>query len=220
MREFSVPRTCRGNGHEASGRCKSAGVEDLLNERPEARGAGRGEVRLVGIELLAVDIDQTRIAGTVEAVKRHRCRRADEEREARELRWVPFTGQFQPLTSLSSGGRNKVPIVAAISLNAAGHPIHAKVSPIAGVTSEALPGWAMQQLSSSCSVLSDRLACLRSVVAAGCSQIAVVTGGRHPNTPPEFRWINILLGNLQTSFSGTFHAFDFGIDAKRYLGGF
>lgn len=25
-----------------------------------------------------------------------------------ELRWVPFTGQFQPLTSLTSGGRNRV----------------------------------------------------------------------------------------------------------------
>ncbi len=108
------------------------------------------------------------------------------------------------------GSENKVPIVAAISLNAAGHPIHAKISPVTGFTSEALADWARQHLSSSCSVLSDGLACFRSVDAAGCSHTAVVTGGRHPNDLPEFRWINILVGNLKTSFSGTFHAFDYG----------
>jgi hypothetical protein len=69
-------------------------------------------------------------------------------------------------------------------------------------------------------VLSDGLACFRSVVAAGCSHTAVVTGGRHPNDLPEFRWINILLGNLKTSFSGTFHAFRFDKYANRYLGAF
>ena len=107
------------------------------------------------------------------------------------------------------GSENKVPIVSAISLNAAGHPIYAKISPVTGFVSEAIAGWAQQHLSSRCSVLSDGLACFRSVVAAGCSHTAVVTGGRHQNDLPEFRWINILLGNLKTSFSGTFHAFKF-----------
>ena len=68
-------------------------------------------------------------------------------------------------------------------------------------------------------MLSDGLACFRSVVAAGCSHTAVVTGGHHPNELPKFRWINILLGNLKTSFSGTFHAFKFDKYAKRYLEG-
>jgi len=30
------------------------------------------------------------------------------KRRQRRLRWVPFTGQFQPLTSLTPGGRNRV----------------------------------------------------------------------------------------------------------------
>ncbi len=84
------------------------------------------------------------------------------------------------------GSENKVPIVAAISLNAAGHPIHTKISPVTGFTSEALADWARQHLSSSCAVLSDGLACFRSVVAAGCSHTAVVAGGRHPNDLPSF----------------------------------
>jgi hypothetical protein len=82
------------------------------------------------------------------------------------------------------GSENKVPIIAAISLNAAGHPIHAKISPVTGFTSEALADWARQHLSSSCFVLSDGLACFRLVVAAGCSHTAVVTGGRHPTDCP------------------------------------
>jgi transposase-like protein len=131
-----------------------------------------------------------------------------------------YLGGERPGGKAGRGSENKVPIVAAISLNAAGHPIHAKISPVAGFTSEALGDWAKKHLSNSCSVLSDGLACFRSVVAAGCSHTAVVTGGRHPNDLPQFRWINILLGNLKTSFSGTFHAFNFDKYAKRYLGGF
>jgi hypothetical protein len=105
-------------------------------------------------------------------------------------------------------------------LNAAGHPIHARISPVAGLTSEAFADWARQHLSSSCSVLSDGLDCFRLVVAAGCSHTAVINGGHHPNDLPKFRWINILLGNLKTSSGGTFHTFNFDKYAKRYLGGF
>ena len=44
--------------------------------------------------------------------------------------------------------------------------------------------------------------------------------GRHPNELPVFRWINTVLGNLKTSFSGTFHALKFDKYADRYLGAF
>jgi hypothetical protein len=44
---------------------------------------------------------------------------------------------------------------------------------------------------------------------ANCYHKAVVTGGKHPNHLPQFRWINKLLGNLKTSFSGTFHVFNY-----------
>ena len=91
------------------------------------------------------------------------------------------------------GSENKVPIVAAVSLNEAGHPIYAKISPLVGFSS---------------------------VAAAGCIHQAVVTGGKHPNELPVFRWNNILLGNMKTSFSGFFHAFNFDKYTRRYLGGF
>lgn len=78
----------------------------------------------------------------------------------------------------------------------------------------------MQHLATGSQVLSDVLACLCSVVSAGCSHQANVTGGRHPNDLPQFRWVNTLLGNLKTSLSGTFHAFSFDKYARRYLGSY
>jgi hypothetical protein len=45
-------------------------------------------------------------------------------------------------------------------------------------------------------VLSDGLACFRSLTIAGCSDQVVVTGGKHPKDLPAFRWINTLLSNL------------------------
>jgi hypothetical protein len=58
-------------------------------------------------------------------------------------------------------------------------------------------------------VLSDGLACFRSVTTAACSHEAVVSGGKHSNDLPEFRWINILFGNLKTGISGALHALIF-----------
>ena len=99
--------------------------------------------------------------------------------------------------------------MAAVSLNEAGHLIHAKMTPAMGFSSEAIEHWAAQNLAPGSAVLSDCLACFRAVTTAGCHHHAIVTGGKHPNDPPQFRWINTLLGNLKTSLSGTFHASDF-----------
>jgi len=91
---------------------------------------------------------------------------------------------------------------------------------VLGFTSESISAWAGKHLAAGSAVLSDGLACFRSVTTAGCSHQAVVTGGKHPNELPQFRWINTLLGNLKTSLNGTFHAFNFDKYARRYLGGY
>jgi len=118
------------------------------------------------------------------------------------------------------GSEKKIPIVAAISLNEAGHPIHVRITAVTGFSSEAISDWAKRHLRRGSQVLSDGLACFRAVTAADCHHKAVVTSGKHPNDLPQFRWINTLLGNLKTSFCGTFHAFSFDKYARRYLGGF
>jgi len=131
-----------------------------------------------------------------------------------------YLGGERPCGKAGRGSENKIPIVAAVSLSEAGHPIHAKITPVTGFSSEALGAWARENLDPGCAVLSDGLACFRSVTTAGCSYEAIVTGGKHPNDLPQFRWINTLLGNLKTSLSGTFHGFKFDKYARRYLGGY
>jgi hypothetical protein len=120
-----------------------------------------------------------------------------------------FLGGERPGGKAGRGSENKIPIVAAVSLSEAGHPIHAEITPVAGFSSEAVGAWARENLAPGCAVISDGLAGLRSVTTAGSSHEAIVTGGKHPNDLPQFRWNNTLLGNLKTSLSGTFHAFNF-----------
>jgi transposase-like protein len=131
-----------------------------------------------------------------------------------------YLGGERPGGKAGRGSENKFPIVAAVSLNEAGHPIHAKITAVSGFSSQAIADWAQRHLAPGSHVLSDGLACFRAVTTANCHHQAVVTGGKHPKDLPQFRWINTLLGNLKTSFSGTFHAFNFDKYARRYLGGY
>lgn len=51
--------------------------------------------------------------------------------------------------------------------------------------------------------------------------LALVTGsGRASAEHPEFRWVNIMLGNLKNALTGTYHAFKFAKSASRYLADF
>ena len=83
-----------------------------------------------------------------------------------------------------------------------------------------LTDWAKAALTPGSLVLADGLACFTGVIAAGCSHQALIIGLRKPNQVPEFRWVNTLLGNLKTSFSGAYHAFDFAKYGTRYLAAF
>ena len=104
------------------------------------------------------------------------------------------------------GSENKVPIVAAVSLDENGHPIHVKVSKVKAFSFVAIADWAQNTLARGCEVISDGLACFRAVAEVGCIHHPTIVKGRHPKDLPEFRWINTVISNLKTSFSGTFHA--------------
>ena len=118
------------------------------------------------------------------------------------------------------GSENKIPFVAAVSLSDDGHPLRAKLSPVPGFTLQAIARWASLHLAPGSSVRSDGLACFSAVTAAGCTHQPTVVAGRKPRDLPEFQWINTVLGNLKTSLTGSYHAFDFGKYAARYLAAF
>lgn len=115
------------------------------------------------------------------------------------------------------GSENKVPFIAAVSVDDDGHPRYAKMTPVPGFTRKALAAWAAGALHPGCHVISDGLACFAGVVDAGCEHDPTVVGNRKPKDLPEFLWVNIILGNLKTSLGGAYHAFDFAKYGARYL---
>lgn len=118
------------------------------------------------------------------------------------------------------GSENKTPFVAAVSISADGRPLRVKLTPVSGFTLQAIEQWAKVSLAPGSSVLSDGLACFSAVTAAGCTHQRTVVAGRKPTELPQFQWVNTVLGNLKTSLSGSYHAFNFSKYAARYLGAF
>ena len=118
------------------------------------------------------------------------------------------------------GSENKVAFVAAISLTEEDRPLRVRLTPVPGFTLKAVAAWAKDHLAPGSAVFSDGLACFGAVTEAGCSHQPTVIAGRKPKDVPEFKWINTILGNLKTSLSGCFHAFDFRKYAARYLAAF
>ena len=72
-----------------------------------------------------------------------------------------YLGGEHPGGKAGRGSENKIPIIAAVSLNEAGHPIHARISAVSGFSSEAIADWAKRHLMPGSHVLSDGLACFR-----------------------------------------------------------
>jgi hypothetical protein len=115
------------------------------------------------------------------------------------------------------GSENKVPFVAAMSLNDVGRPMYIKMAPVPGFALKAISKWAKVDLSPGCVVISDGSACFADVTE---QPHAIIAGGRKPKDLPEFKWINTALGDLKASLGGPHHAFDFAKCGSRYLGAF
>ena len=108
------------------------------------------------------------------------------------------------------GSPNKTPFVAAVSLDAHGHPKFAK----------AIRDWARVHLAPGTEVRSDGLACFAAVTHAGCLHTPQVVGTRKPRDLPQFKWVNTILGNLKTSLHGAFHSLGWAKHADTYLAAF
>ena len=78
--------------------------------------------------------------------------------------------------------------------------------------------WAQQRLSAGTRVVSDGLACFHGVTVAGCAEV-VVCSGRAAVERREFRWVNAILGNIESALRGTYHAIRPKY-AQRYLAEF
>lgn len=116
------------------------------------------------------------------------------------------------------GSENKVPFIAAVQLDEDDHPQVVRFDPVPGFKQIDIRNWAERHLVASSCVLSDGLNCFTAVEQAGMiHQRRVVGAHRRSTDMPCFAWINILLGNLKTAITGTYHAFGFRKYAHRYL---
>ncbi|MES1936219.1 IS1595 family transposase [Salinisphaera hydrothermalis] len=118
------------------------------------------------------------------------------------------------------GSANKIPFVIAVSTTAERKP-HQVAIRCAPFTSAAIADWANEALAAETQAVSDGLPAFRALRAEIASHLAIVTGSGRPSaTHPEFRWVNIMLGNLKNAITGTYHAFKFAKYASRYLADF
>jgi len=76
------------------------------------------------------------------------------------------------------GSENKIPFIAAVSVDSDDHPLRAMLTPVPGFTIKAIKKWSESHISNDCLVLSDGLACFNGVSAAGCKHIPAIAGGR------------------------------------------
>jgi transposase-like protein len=116
------------------------------------------------------------------------------------------------------GSENKIPFLAAVQTDMAGHPIYAVFSRLKTFSSNEIEQWASARLKAKSIVVSDGLACFAAVRNAGCYHMQEVVGKDKKSTDMGcFNWVNTILGNLKTAIHGTYHSFDFEKYAHRYL---
>lgn len=116
------------------------------------------------------------------------------------------------------GSENKRPFVAAVSVDAAGHPGFAVLEPVSGFTSAALKTWFTQHLQPDTEVYSDGLAAFRTAIDCGHAHTVLVAGGgRAATRVAGAYWVNTVLSNVKRALDGTYHAFRFCKYAARYL---
>ena len=117
------------------------------------------------------------------------------------------------------GSENKVPFVLAVQTTDDGRP-HQVCAAQLPFRRSAIAEFCDAHLLRPLTVVSDGLDCFAAAARAGVHQRIVTGGGKASVALPEFASVNILLGNLKTAITGTYHAFKFAKYAPRYLAEF
>lgn len=118
--------------------------------------------------------------------------------------------------TVGRGSENKVSFIAAVQATEEGKP-HLACFALAPFTKEAVRRFARKSLQPPFRVVSDGLDCFMAVQELGEHERIVTGGGGASVKVPQLRAINIVLSNLKTAMSGTYHAVKFAKYAPRYL---
>jgi Zn ribbon nucleic-acid-binding protein len=118
------------------------------------------------------------------------------------------------------GSENKVPFVLAVQTIGVSAKPHLVCTTQLPFRKSAIAEFCAEHLVRPLTVVSDGLACFTAAADAGVHQRIVTGGGKASAKHPEFQAVNIMLGNLKTAFTGTYHAFKFHKYTQRYLAEF
>lgn len=118
------------------------------------------------------------------------------------------------------GSENKQPFLIAIETDEnLSHPRYAVIEPVRTFNNAAIDDFATRRLMPDAEVYTDGLACFGRFIDAGHPQTVLKTsGGRAATQTRGALWVNILLSNVKRAIGGTYHAFNQGKYARRYLG--
>ena len=116
------------------------------------------------------------------------------------------------------GSENKVPFLAAVQTDRSHHPKYAVLSPVKGFTRAEVASWAKKHIAPRSLILSDGLDCFKALDGAYKHRAYNMKVAGKPIADSEFKWVNTILANIKTAFSGALHAFDFRKYYGRYLG--
>jgi len=105
------------------------------------------------------------------------------------------------------GARGKTPFVAAVEIDAAGHPRRMRLNRVKRFRSKEIARWGRAKLASGTAVHSDGLACFASVTAVGCVHTpTVMSGPGIAQRRQALNWVDTMLGNVKNAIHGTYHA--------------
>ena len=105
------------------------------------------------------------------------------------------------------GTRGKTPFVAAVEIDAAGHPRRMSLNCLKGFRSKEIARWSRAKLTAGTTVHSDGLACFAAVSAAGCTHApTVMSGPGLAQRRQTLNWVDTMLGNVKNAIHGTCHA--------------
>ena len=108
--------------------------------------------------------------------------------------------------------------MAAVQTDNSHHPQLAVLSPLKGFTRVEMARWAKEHIAPQSLILSDGLDCFKLIDSTHHHRVCNMTISGKSTVDSELKWVNTILGNIKTSFSGALHAFDFKKYCGRYLG--
>ena len=113
---------------------------------------------------------------------------------------------------------NKTPFLAAIQTDKAHHPQFAVFSTVKNFSRDEINSWAKLHIAAHSLVLSDGHDCFKGLGQIYRHHIYTAAAQGRSVFNYQFKWVNTVLNNIKSGFSGALHAFNFKKYSSRYLG--